>query len=261
MKVQGPMRWVVVASALSMLPLFCRAQSENLNLEQVVSRMQQAREAEHDSSVAYTVTREYQLSAQGSGQADSSVVAQVSFVPPAAKEYNIVKATGSDRGTGIVRKVLDHETSMEGHAAAHELSPANYNFILLGRENINGHECYLLGLAPKRDAVELVRGKAWVDARSFQVRRIAGETAKNPSFWIKKLNVTLDYGEVNGVWLQTSTQAVADVRVAGPHVLSSREVDVQRATESARNHSPARPRSQRNHARQSVADAATWVAR
>ena len=63
--------------------------------------------------------------------------------------------------------------------------------------------------------------------KSFDIRRIAGETAKSPSFWIKKLNVTLNYGEVNGVWLQTSTQAVADVRVAGPHVLTSRELDVQ----------------------------------
>ena len=47
--------------------------------------MQQARTAERDRSIAYTVTREYQLSAQGVGQGQFQVVAQVNFTPPGAK--------------------------------------------------------------------------------------------------------------------------------------------------------------------------------
>ena len=212
-----------------------------------------------ESHIPYTVTREYELKAEGAAKANSNVVAQVNFVPPAQKDYMIVKAEGSDRGTGIVRKVLDHETSMATQSDGHELTPANYDFALLGRETVDGHECYVLGLSPKREAVELVRGKAWVDASSFDIRRIAGETAKTPSFWIKKLNVTLNYGEVNGIWVQTSTQAIADVRVAGPHVLTSRELDVQRATFSARTQAPASVRTKRS--RRDVADVATWVPR
>ncbi len=253
-------RLVVLAiSTLAAWPLLCWSQTANLRLDQILAQMQQARAAEHDRSIAYTVTREYQLLAQGSNKANSSVVAQVSFVPPTQKDYTIIKAEGSDRGTGIVRKVLDHETSMATHSDGHELTPANYDFALLGRETIDGHDCYVLSISPKREAVELVRGKAWVDASSFNIRRIAGETAKNPSFWIKNLNVTLNYGEVNGVWVQTSTQAVADVRVAGPHVLTSRELDVQRATYSAKAQAPSMIRSQRS--RHDVANAATWVAR
>jgi hypothetical protein len=223
--------------------------------------MQQARVAEYDRSTAYTVTREYQLLAQGSNQANSNVVAQINFVPPAQKDYTIVKAEGSDRGTGIVRKVLDHETSMATHNDGHELTLANYDFAVLGRETLDGHDCYVLSISPKREAVDLVRGKAWIDAKSFDIRRIAGETSKTPSFWIKKLNVTLNYGEVNGVWVQTSTQAIADVRVAGPHVLTSRELDVQRATFSAKAQPPATVRNQRSNPRHDVANAATWVAR
>ena len=250
----------VLGSMLCAWAMVCAGQA-NLNLGQIVSRIQQARTAEQGRSIGYTVTREYQLQAQGSAQANSQVVAQVSFVPPMAKEYTIVKSEGSDRGTGIVRKVLDHEVSMATHADANEVSLANYEFTLIGRETIDGHECYLLGLTPKRDAVELVRGRAWVDANTFDIRRIQGQTAKNPSFWIKNLNVTLNYGAVNGVWVQTSTRAVADVRIAGPHVLSSRELDVQPATYSARSQTPAKARAQRSNGRRAVADAATWVAR
>jgi Outer membrane lipoprotein-sorting protein len=250
----------VLASMICAWAMVCAGQA-NLNLGQIVSRIQQARAAEHGRSVPYTVTREYQLQAQGSAQANSQVVAQVNFVPPTAKEYTIVKAEGSDRGTGIVRKVLDHEVTMATHADANEVSPANYDFTLIGRDTIDGHDCYLLGISPKREAVELVRGRAWVDAKTFDIRRIQGVTAKNPSFWIKNLNVTLNYGEVNGVWVQTSTQAVADVRIAGPHVLTSRELNVQAATYDARSQAPSKVRAQRSNGRRAVADAATWVAR
>jgi hypothetical protein len=254
-----------LASFLATIPLISWGQSQTLRLDQILGRMDQVRAKERDRSVAYTVTRQYQLSGQGSSRADSEVVALVNFIPPGAKEYSIVKAEGSDRGTGIVRKVLDHESSMAGNPRPHELSAQNYNFTLLGRETIEGHDCYVLQLVPKRDSSDLVRGQAWVDSRSFEIRRITGQTAKSPSFWIKNLNITINYGEVEGVWLQTSTMATADVRVAGPHTLTSRELDVQTATFSAKaqppSSQPAKTRNQRANARHSVADAAAWVAR
>jgi outer membrane lipoprotein-sorting protein len=251
----------LLAGFMATIPLFSWGQAQTLRLDQILTRMAQTRAAEHDHSVAYTVTREYQLTAQGAAQADSQVVAQVNFTPPAAKDYTIVKSQGGDRGTGIVRKVLDHESSMAGQAQAHEVSAQNYNIALVGRETIDGHDCYVLQLSPKREAVELVRGTAWVDASNFELRRIAGKTAKSPSFWIKNLNVTINYGEVKGVWLQTSTQATADVRIAGPHVLTSRELDVRTATFDARAQAPAKVFTRRSNAHHAVADAATWVPR
>lgn len=245
---------IMVAAA----PLVCRAQSEPMKVEQIVSRMEQARSAERDRNPGYTVTREYQLAPAGAPQPSSEVVAQVSFIPPSDKEYVIVKAEGSSRGAGIVRKVLDHEAAMAGHTKPYEVSAENYDLVLVGRETIDGHDCYVLQLSPKREAVELVRGKAWVDARDFQIRRIDGETAKSPSFWIKNVHVTINYGHVNGVWLETSTQAVADVRFAGPHILKSKELDVQAASISARASRPQLKRRDRDHM---MADTATWVAR
>jgi outer membrane lipoprotein-sorting protein len=256
-----PVRMAIyLASFLATIPLISWGQAQTLRLDQILGRMDQVRAAERDRSVAYTVTREYQLSGQSSARADSQVVAQVNFTPPAAKDYSIVKSQGSDRGTGIVRKVLDHESSMAGNAQAHELSSQNYDFALLGRETVDGYDCYILQLTPKRESSDLVRGKAWVDTRNFEIRRIAGQTAKSPSFWIKNLNITIDYGEVKGVWVQTSTTATADVRVAGPHTLSSRALDVQTATFSAKAQPP-KTRNQRSNARRSVADTAAWVAR
>lgn len=243
---------VLVAS-----PLVSYAQTQSLKVDQIVARMAQARAANRNQSIAYTVTREYQLAPAGAPKPSSDVVAEVSFVPPAEKQYTIVKSEGNDRGTGIVRRLLDHETVMASHWQPHDIGPANYDFALLGREIIDGRDCYVLQLSPKRDAVELVRGKAWVDANDFEIRRIDGETAKSPSMWIKKVNVTINYGKVNGVWLETSTQAVADVRLAGPHVLTSRELDVRTATVSASASQPKTTRHSRSHI---AADTASWIA-
>ena len=233
----------------------CFAQSATLNVDQIVNRMEQAKAADREHRIPYTVEREYQLAPAGAVKPSSDVIADVSFVPPGEKQYVIVKSEGNDRG--IVRKVLDHEVAMTSHSQPNDIGPANYDFALLGREAIDGSDCYVLQLLPKRDAVELVRGEAWVDATSFEIRRIAGETAKSPSFWVKRVNLTINYGERNGVWLQTSTRAVADIRLAGTHVLTSRDLDVSTDTLSAR---AARPADQRRN-RQRMADTAAWVAR
>jgi len=248
---------ILLALVLAAVPVLCSAQSSNLDVNQVVSQMEQARAAERDRSLAYIVTREYQLSSLGAPQPSSDVLAEVSFVPPAQKEFVIVKSEGSDRGAGIVHRILEHEASMTSHWQPYDLSPANYKFALLGRGTTDGRDCYVLQLSPKRQVVELVRGRAWVDAQDFQVRRIEGETAKSPSFWIKKLQVTIVYGAVKGVWLETSSRAIADVRLAGTHVLTSRELDVRTATLSARASKPKLLRRNRGHM---VADTATWVA-
>lgn len=235
-------------------------QSSSLTLDQILARMQQAESDSRAQSVAYTVTREYQLSAQGAQRPSSDVVAQVNIIPPAAKDYSIVKSEGSDRGAVIVRKVLDHEAEMAGHSEQHEISRRNYDFTLSGRETVDGHECYVLQLKPKRQVAELINGKAWVDAQSFELRQIKGTTAKNPSMWIKGLTLTINYGQVNGVWVQTATQAVADVRFAGPHVLTSRELDVRPALLDAQAKSQWQARQRRiNH--QVEADTAAWMAR
>jgi hypothetical protein len=220
--------------------------------------MEQAKAAERDQNPPYTVTREYQLAPAGAPKPSSQVLAQVSYTPPSEKEYVIVKAEGSERGEGIVRKVLDHEASMAGHTQPYDISPANYDLTLLGHETQAGRDCYVLQLSPKRQVIGLVVGKAWIDATTFRVRRVDGLMAKSPSFWIKQIHVTINYGDVNGVWLETSSQAVADVRLAGTHVFTSRELDVQAGSVSAR---AAKPQLKRQRRLPNIADTATWVAR
>jgi outer membrane lipoprotein-sorting protein len=200
-------------------------------VDSIVSHMQTAM-ADRNHDRAYSVTREYKLTPEDPSKA-SRVVAQVNVVP-GKREYNITE--GSGQAEKIVRKVLDHET--EAASQAHPgvaLSTENYSFAYDGTEPIDGHSCYVLQLTPKHDAKDVVKGKAWVDTETYLVRKIAGTPAKSPSWWIKDVQVTLHYKEVEGLWLQDSSQAIAEVRIVGRHTLTSRSVDVRTDAEFARN--------------------------
>jgi hypothetical protein len=254
---------LILGLASIALPLcgWSQTTTKTLSLNDLLARMQQAENVSRNNAVPYTVTREYQLSAQGAPRPNSNVVAEVNVVPPTSKDFTIVKTEGSDRGASIVRKVLDHEAQLAGHPEVHELTARNYDFAILGREIIDGHDCYVLQLTPKREAVELVRGKAWIDATTYALQRIQGATAKAPSMWIRNLTITVDYGDVNGVRVQMATRAVADVRFAGTHVLTSKELDVRTSAFDAANHSASRVHRNRSNARESLADTAAWMAR
>ena len=101
----------------------------------------------------------------------------------------------------------------------------NYDFTYIGETVLDGQPCYLLGLKPKRKEKDLISGQAWVDKNSFLVRHIEGEIAKTPSWWLKRVRVKLAFADLEGTWLQTSMEAVADVRILGLHTLISRILD------------------------------------
>ena len=255
---------ITIAAICSALSASTWGQSRNPSVDDIVSKMEQAHAEARDHSVPYTVSREYQLSSAKTPSTISAVLAQINFVPPSQKDYTVQKVEGSDRGTDIVRRVLEHESQMATHAELHEIIARNYKFALLGRESVDGHDCYVLQLTPRRSESDLVNGKAWVDTTSFQIRRIDGTPAKSPSWWIHNLHVTINYGVVQGIWTQLASKAVADVRLMGTHVLTSREVALQTTSVDARNRLPNQmvEHRSRNHApHQTIADSAVWMPR
>jgi hypothetical protein len=76
---------------------------------------------------------------------------------------------------------------------------------------------------------------------------IDGDLAKNPSWWLKRVHLTLSFGEVGGMWLQTGTRAEADVRVFGEHTLTSNEINYLDGSAEARNRAPAARRRSARH--------------
>ncbi len=49
--------------------------------------------------------------------------------------------------------------------------------------------------------------------------------SKTPSWWLKRVHLVLDFGNLGGTWQQTGTQALADVRMLGKRSLVSKVLD------------------------------------
>jgi len=229
-----------------------------LGLSEVVSRMQAAENAVQ-TRPAYTLLREYRISGADPNAASSQVLAEVNYFPPADKQFAIKQRQGNERGEKIVRRVLEHEVKMSRDSAASSFSTENYDFALLGSETRNSKQCYVLQLFPKHASTELLRGKAWVDPDTFLIVRVEGEPAKSPSWWVRDLRVAIDYGRADSIWLPLTSQATADLRLLGTHVMTAKDVQVRAATVDANVKTPAALPRHRSKSRGALADTAIWV--
>lgn len=179
----------------------------------------------------FTVRRNYLLLDKQAEQ-KAQVVATITTLPPDSKEYEIEHSSGGI-GEKVLRDILAKETEQPKDAERKDLSRQNYNFQLLGEEQLDGRRCYLIGLKPKREEKDLLRGKVWVDAETYNIRRIEGSPVKNPSWWLHDLSILMDFAEVDGMWLRTSMHAVANVRFKGKYVMEARDLDYRFTQETA----------------------------
>jgi hypothetical protein len=230
------------------LPVSVRSSRQVTDLQGIVAGLENAQLDNKQHYRAYTLVRDYKLFSGGDRQAKSDVVAEISFVPPNRKTFTINRVIGASRGEKIVRKILEHEvkTTAEDQGAS-VLSRQNYDFTFLGIATVDGHPCYLLQLQPKHKREDLVSGRGWIDVQTNLPRLIDGDLAKNPSWWLKRVHLTLSFGDVDGMWLQTGTRAEADVRIFGEHTLTSNEINYESAPAEARNRLPAARRRSARH--------------
>lgn len=195
------------------------------DLASLVRKIDEAALANRQHYRAFVVTREYQMYGSNEQKPASEVVARVNFVPPDTKDFQILEATGSSRGEGIVRHMLEDERkAAETGSARGAVTSVNYTFAYLREEQLDGHDCYLLRITPKVKDRSLIDGQAWVDKSTYLVRKVDGEMSKLPSWWLKSVHVTLDFNGFDGMWLHTGTRAVADVRIFGRHTFVGHDV-------------------------------------
>lgn len=120
----------------------------------------------------------------------------------------------------MVRELLDRETEAVKKVPGSKMSRENYDFVFLRQENRAVAPEYVLGIFPKRKEKYLLCGQIWINASTFRIRRIEGVPAKSPSFWLKDTQVTLQFAQLENMWIPVTFDAVATVRFFGQYTLS-----------------------------------------
>jgi hypothetical protein len=214
--VSSPVPLVVSASA--------QTHSSALNVATITSHMAQAQIENQARFRPYIVTRDYKMFGKDRQKAKSEVTANITFAPPNLKTYTVQHATGSGLGETIVRRMLEGEIAMTKTSSATDISEDNYNFRFVREEDVDGTRCDVLEMLPRRKDKNLLSGNVWVDANTYLLRRAEGSLAINPSWWARNVNIVLLFGDAGGMWLQTTLEATANVRVLGQATVISHDV-------------------------------------
>ncbi len=175
----------------------------------------------------YTGTREYELR-NDKDQLAAREVVRVEFHAPDSKNFQTV----SEEGSKWIRKFVFHGLiSSESEAASgrehrdSSITPLNYSFRYLGEQQLDGNPCFVVYATPKRVDKYLFEGTVWIDARDFAVAKIDGHPAKNPSFWIKRVNWVRRYGRVGDFWLPAQDETYTEIKIFGKKKLTIRYQD------------------------------------
>lgn len=224
----------LAAAGLLSLPGYAQSQVQPApDLANIVSRMSVVQREVMESYREYELMRRYELFGSGDQQPRTEVLAKINYTPPGQKSYHIEQSTGG-MGERAIRHALDREVDLTKDPERVEMTQRNYTFTFDGTEDLRGVRCYVLETHPKHGDRDLLKAKVWVDASSFHILKIQGHPQKSPSFWVKDVDLTLEYGELGGMWMHITTKADADVRFSGPFKLLARNVSIHSAATMAR---------------------------
>lgn len=225
LRVLAVVLWLPSLSAAQVSSSKAGGQAKAPALDTIVQSMEAAEQQNPARTSSYTVTQSYKLFQGEKIEPVSQTVAEVSFVPSGKTTYKITESSGSDRGKNMLRDILDLEVAPVRKSS--EISRRNYKFVFLQQELLGGSLTYLLRIIPKRKEKYLFNGFVWIDAKTFRIERIEGTPVKKPSWLIKDLDITLQYADVDGLWLPTYIRAAGDIHFAGSYLLTGENVGLR----------------------------------
>jgi hypothetical protein len=157
----------------------------------------------------YSASR--RLEASGSGQRGWMEV-QTDFTIAAGLSYEVTAEGGSGYiRTRVLRSLLDEEQRVVAQGGA-RVSTANYQFT---PERLDEQGLAVVRLQPLRKDRSLITGRMFLTLDQGDLVRLEGRLAKNPSFWVSRVEVVRSFRRINGVLMPVSLETTAQLRLLG----------------------------------------------
>jgi hypothetical protein len=144
------------------------------------------------------------------------------FIAPKTLLFKPLRFVGDNFvKSNIITRVLQSEVDhvAKGDNTQTAISDTNYKFSYKGMESLEGNPVHVFHVKPRKKRTGLFKGKIYVDAFSGELRRAEGTVVKSPSFFIKKIEFTQDYGAFEGYTLPVRMHSEAKTRLVGRAVV------------------------------------------
>lgn len=132
--------------------------------------------------------------------------------------------------TNVIARMLQSEVenAQKGNNADVAITTANYKFTYKGvRELDDGQICHLFQVKPRKKRVGLFKGNVYLDVYTGGMRRAEGKMVKSPSFFVKNIQFSQDYSDVDGFDMVTHIHSTADARIIGRAIVDIMHNDMQ----------------------------------
>jgi hypothetical protein len=212
---------LILTSASS---LWCAEQRDGtarLSGNEIFARLEKENEVRSRKLHGYSSIRHYSVYKKNK-PSDAEIKVKMDYVHPSTKKFQVLSQSGAGWIDRWVFRSLIHaeeEAASEKKKTESAISSANYETKLIGQEQSQGRDCYLLELHPKRRDRFLIDGRIWVDKEDFAIVKLAGEPAKSLSFWVTQAHLVREYQKIGEFWLQSKDETNAQVRVVGEYVM------------------------------------------
>jgi hypothetical protein len=185
--------------------------------DEVVARMSVRDVQREIAADGYTGHRQYDFENHRLNK-HARIVVSVTCDQDGTKRLQVDSEEGwRSANTRVLRKMLESESEASSPVfrAETRITSANYTFQMVEISQLEGRPAYVIDAVPKRHDKYLFRGRVWVDAEDYALKRVEGEPAKNPSFWIRSVHFTQEYRKNGAFWFPVSTTSITEARIFG----------------------------------------------
>jgi hypothetical protein len=215
----------VATSLLAVLGTWV-APAQQLDTGSVILQVDAAVNARIENLAGYTVKEHYAVF-RGHDEIHSvaEMTVMTTYKKETGKSYTIVSQTGSSLVRDLVLgAILDNEQRLNqpGTREGAWITSANYEMKLKpgGTQPVDGRDCLVLALIPKRKTSYLIEGILWVDSKDGSIVQVQGIASKNSSMVTGPTQVMRQYASIGGYSQATHVRAVSNSFIFGETIVT-----------------------------------------
>ena len=139
------------------------------------------------------------------------------IVPARHPEYQVLEISGDSTVNHelIVRYLHADQQAAEISNESTAITPANYKFVYEGTVPLPDDIAYAFRIIPHKKRQGLINGVLWIDGATGMAVRLSGYLVKNPSIFLRRINLTRENYFRDGVVETRITHLLIDTRLVG----------------------------------------------
>lgn len=199
----------------------------------VIQQVDAAVKARVENIVGYTATEHYSVyRSKDEIHPVAEMTVRTDYRRDTGKSYTILSQTGSE----IIRRLVlgeilnnEKQLSQPGIQEGAWITSANYEMNLKpgGTQSLDGRNCLVLALTPRRKTPYLIEGTLWVDAKDGSIVQVQGTAPKSSSIFTGPTQLIRQYTNVGGYPQATHVRAVSNSFMFGQTIVKIDYQDYQ----------------------------------